>query len=147
MRVHKRRATVRFMFHNPDDVRWFRPVEVRFGLWWLTVKLTRCVVVRTCRADTRAADQPAELERIPNGTHLRPLPASLPVLLSTEHWQCIHAAVRAYVGWPAQTPEWGIALNPHPPYLSLSLTCPFRSCPPSTAGAAASPSRWAPTAP
>ncbi|KAG2501525.1 hypothetical protein HYH03_000032 [Edaphochlamys debaryana] len=28
VRVHRRRATVRFMFHNPDDVRWFRPVEL-----------------------------------------------------------------------------------------------------------------------
>jgi len=28
VRVHKKRATVRFMFHNPDDVRWFRPVEL-----------------------------------------------------------------------------------------------------------------------
>ncbi|GIL79816.1 hypothetical protein Vretifemale_9103 [Volvox reticuliferus] len=27
-RVHRRRATVRFMFHNPDDVRWFKPVEL-----------------------------------------------------------------------------------------------------------------------
>ncbi len=63
MRVHKRRATVRSMFHNPDDVRWFRPVEVRVDLWWLTVKPTMCVAVWTCRAGTRAADQPAELER------------------------------------------------------------------------------------
>ncbi|GLC40690.1 hypothetical protein PLESTB_000032300 [Pleodorina starrii] len=28
VRVHRRRATVRFMFHNPDDVRWFKPVEL-----------------------------------------------------------------------------------------------------------------------
>lgn len=28
MRVHKKRATVKFMFHDPDDIRWFRPVEV-----------------------------------------------------------------------------------------------------------------------
>lgn len=28
VRVHKRRCTVRFMFHNPDDIRWFRPVEL-----------------------------------------------------------------------------------------------------------------------
>ncbi|PNH07124.1 Pre-rRNA-processing protein TSR1, partial [Tetrabaena socialis] len=28
VRVHRRRATVRFMFHTPDDVRWFRPVEL-----------------------------------------------------------------------------------------------------------------------
>jgi hypothetical protein len=28
VRVHKRRATVKYMFHNPDDVRWFRPVEL-----------------------------------------------------------------------------------------------------------------------
>ncbi|GIL52662.1 hypothetical protein Vafri_8489 [Volvox africanus] len=27
-RVHRRRATVRFMFHNPEDVRWFKPVEL-----------------------------------------------------------------------------------------------------------------------
>jgi pre-rRNA-processing protein TSR1 len=26
--VHKTKAVVRFMFHNPDDVRWFRPVEL-----------------------------------------------------------------------------------------------------------------------
>lgn len=28
VRVHKKRATVRYMFHHPDDVRWFRPVEL-----------------------------------------------------------------------------------------------------------------------
>ena len=28
LRVHKRRATVRFMFHNAEDVRWFAPLEV-----------------------------------------------------------------------------------------------------------------------
>ncbi|KAI3432659.1 hypothetical protein D9Q98_004203 [Chlorella vulgaris] len=28
VKVHKTKAVVRFMFHNPDDVRWFRPVEV-----------------------------------------------------------------------------------------------------------------------
>lgn len=27
-RVHKTKAVVRFMFHNPDDIRWFKPVEV-----------------------------------------------------------------------------------------------------------------------
>lgn len=26
--VHKSKAVVRFMFHSPDDVRWFRPVEL-----------------------------------------------------------------------------------------------------------------------
>jgi pre-rRNA-processing protein TSR1 len=28
VRVHKRRATVKFMFYNPDDIRWFKPVEL-----------------------------------------------------------------------------------------------------------------------
>jgi pre-rRNA-processing protein TSR1 len=28
VRVNKKRATVRFMFHHPDDIRWFRPVEL-----------------------------------------------------------------------------------------------------------------------
>ncbi len=28
VRVHKKRCTVRYMFHDPDDVRWFRPVEL-----------------------------------------------------------------------------------------------------------------------
>eukprot|EP00198_Chlamydomonas_reinhardtii_P006592 XP_001695928.1 predicted protein [Chlamydomonas reinhardtii] len=28
VRVSRRRATVRFMFHNPEDVRWFKPVEL-----------------------------------------------------------------------------------------------------------------------
>ncbi|KAI7842810.1 hypothetical protein COHA_003556 [Chlorella ohadii] len=28
VKVHKTKAVVRFMFHNPDDVRWFRPVEL-----------------------------------------------------------------------------------------------------------------------
>ena len=27
-KVHKRKATVRHMFHNPEDVRWFRPLEL-----------------------------------------------------------------------------------------------------------------------
>ena len=29
VRVHKRRATVKFMFHTPDDIRWFRSVQTR----------------------------------------------------------------------------------------------------------------------
>jgi pre-rRNA-processing protein TSR1 len=28
VRAHKSKAVVRWMFHNPDDVRWFRPVEL-----------------------------------------------------------------------------------------------------------------------
>ncbi|GAB4814739.1 hypothetical protein N2152v2_001785 [Parachlorella kessleri] len=28
VRTHKAKAVVRFMFHNPDDVRWFRPVDL-----------------------------------------------------------------------------------------------------------------------
>ena len=28
LRVHKQRATVRFMFHNADDVRWYKPLEL-----------------------------------------------------------------------------------------------------------------------
>ncbi|PKA51052.1 hypothetical protein AXF42_Ash007709 [Apostasia shenzhenica] len=28
LRVSKRKATVRYMFHNPEDVRWFKPVEL-----------------------------------------------------------------------------------------------------------------------
>ena len=28
VRVHKKKAVVRWMFHNPDDVRWFRPLEL-----------------------------------------------------------------------------------------------------------------------
>lgn len=28
-RVHKRTAVIRYMFYNPDDVRWFKPVEIR----------------------------------------------------------------------------------------------------------------------
>eukprot|EP00898_Chlorokybus_atmophyticus_P004461 jgi/Chlat1/5015/Chrsp32S04984 len=28
LKVHKNKATVRFMFHNPVDVRWFRPLEL-----------------------------------------------------------------------------------------------------------------------
>jgi pre-rRNA-processing protein TSR1 len=27
-RVSKRKAVVRFMFHNPEDVRWFKPLEL-----------------------------------------------------------------------------------------------------------------------
>ena len=27
-RVHKTRAVVRYMFYNPDDIRWFKPVEL-----------------------------------------------------------------------------------------------------------------------
>jgi len=28
VRVHKKKAVVRWMFHNPDDVRWFKPLEL-----------------------------------------------------------------------------------------------------------------------
>ena len=28
VRVHKKKATIRWMFHNPDDVRWFKPLEL-----------------------------------------------------------------------------------------------------------------------
>jgi hypothetical protein len=28
VRVHKKRSTVKFMFHEPDDIRWFKPIEV-----------------------------------------------------------------------------------------------------------------------
>ncbi|KAM7256232.1 hypothetical protein ACFE04_011973 [Oxalis oulophora] len=28
-RVHKVKSTIRYMFHNPEDVRWFKPVELR----------------------------------------------------------------------------------------------------------------------
>ena len=28
VRVHKKKAVVRWMFHNPDDIRWFRPLEL-----------------------------------------------------------------------------------------------------------------------
>jgi pre-rRNA-processing protein TSR1 len=27
-RVHKRKAVIRYMFFNPSDVRWFKPVEL-----------------------------------------------------------------------------------------------------------------------
>ena len=28
VKVHKKKAVVRWMFHNPDDVRWFKPLEL-----------------------------------------------------------------------------------------------------------------------
>ena len=28
VKVHKKKAVVRWMFHSPDDVRWFRPLEL-----------------------------------------------------------------------------------------------------------------------
>ena len=28
VRVHKNKAVVRWMFHNPEDVRWFKPLEL-----------------------------------------------------------------------------------------------------------------------
>ena len=28
VKVHKHKAVVRWMFHSPDDVRWFRPLEL-----------------------------------------------------------------------------------------------------------------------
>ncbi|XP_022850646.1 pre-rRNA-processing protein TSR1 homolog [Olea europaea var. sylvestris] len=38
-RVSKKKATVRYMFHNPEDVRWFKPIEV-----W--TKCGRCGVMK-----------------------------------------------------------------------------------------------------
>ncbi len=28
VKVHKKKAVVRWMFHNPEDVRWFKPLEL-----------------------------------------------------------------------------------------------------------------------
>lgn len=28
-KVHKKSAVIRFMFFNPEDIRWFRPVKLR----------------------------------------------------------------------------------------------------------------------
>ena len=28
VKVHKKKAVVRWMFHGPEDVRWFRPVDL-----------------------------------------------------------------------------------------------------------------------
>ena len=42
VRVHKKKAVVRWMFHNPDDVRWFRPLEL-----WTKSGLRGRIKVRT----------------------------------------------------------------------------------------------------
>ena len=42
VRVHKKKAVVRWMFHNPDDVRWFRPLEL-----WTKHGLCGRIKVRT----------------------------------------------------------------------------------------------------
>ena len=33
-KTHKSKAVVRFMFHNPDDIRWFKPLELwtKYGM-------------------------------------------------------------------------------------------------------------------
>lgn len=46
VKVHKKKAVVRWMFHNPEDVRWFKPLElwtkygrrgrIKVGLWLLS---------------------------------------------------------------------------------------------------------------
>lgn len=28
VKVHKKKAVIRWMFHNPEDVRWFRPLDL-----------------------------------------------------------------------------------------------------------------------
>lgn len=28
VKVHKKKAVVRWMFHNPEDVRWYKPLEL-----------------------------------------------------------------------------------------------------------------------
>lgn len=34
LKVHKKRSVIRYMFHNPKDIKYFRPVELytKFGL-------------------------------------------------------------------------------------------------------------------
>jgi pre-rRNA-processing protein TSR1 len=27
-KIHKKQSVVRYMFHNPEDIRWFKPVEI-----------------------------------------------------------------------------------------------------------------------
>ena len=46
VKVHKKKAVVRWMFHNPEDVRWFKPLElwtkygrrgrIKVGQWLLS---------------------------------------------------------------------------------------------------------------
>lgn len=44
VRVHKKKATVRWMFHNPEDVSWFKPLE----LW---TKYGRRGQIKVCPAE------------------------------------------------------------------------------------------------
>ena len=47
VKVHKKKAVVRWMFHAPEDVRWFRPVD----LWTKHGRQGR-IKVRCCGGGT-----------------------------------------------------------------------------------------------
>lgn len=78
MRVHKTRAVVRLMFFNPDDVRWFKPLE----LWTKSGRRGRITE--------------------PLGTH-GAFKARFDGPISQRDAVCISLYKRVYPKWPAAT--------------------------------------------
>lgn len=51
-KVHRNTATVRYMFYTPEDVRWFKPVQVCTDWWWWDMLYRiACVCVCVCEGD------------------------------------------------------------------------------------------------
>ncbi len=55
VKVHKKKAVVRWMFHNPEDVRWFKPLELwtKYGRRGDNKCRLQCWLVQLSMAEVR----------------------------------------------------------------------------------------------